>query len=260
MIVFGVERVVLLLLTLVIALSISACTAASNARLWIPPVVSGMERVSPELVLEAPITRVDAEQAEALQKEAKRLLAVVWTERQSSPELWICQTEVCYQRLGGGSPVGKSFGYSRTLMSQRGQTAGILAHEWWHAEFWHRIGLSKVSSVPRWFDEGVAVWISQEPRHSETMYQRVLTQGIAPPKLESLVSFDDWDAAVGRYGDHLKTPDLNAINVIYPTAGHEVRRWIEIVGVDGLRRLVKDLAAGADFSSSYTAIEREAKP
>jgi len=138
-------------LTLVGVLALSGCQTARNARLLLPPSMSGMERVAPRLVLEAPVSQA-----------------------------------VTLQVIG-------------------------------------------------------------------------LQEKIDPPHLETLLSFDDWDAAIGRYGDHLQTHDSDAVTVVYPTAGHEVRRWIDIVGVNGHRRLVDELALGADFSTVYTALEREAK-
>ena len=240
-------------------MALSACTTVSKARLWLAPAMSGMQRVEPGLVLETPVLNSTLARAHGLQNAAAQLFRVVWPEPQSSPELWLCQTEVCYQRLGGGSPKAQSLGYSRTLLSPRGHSAGILAHEWWHAELWHRIGLTKVSAIPRWFDEGVAVWVGQETRHSENMYQRVLAKGIVPPRLDELVTFKDWNEAVGRYGDHLKAFDSEDVNVVYPTAGHEVRRWIGLVGVEGLRRLVDQVATGRDFFTVYVALEQEVR-
>jgi hypothetical protein len=256
----NLTRFVTASLLLLSVMSLAGCQTLRTRLLWLPPGMSGMERVASEVVLELPVTQADTNEVNAMQEQAKHLLAQIWPDRRSSPQLWVCRTETCNQRLGGGSPLGKTFGHSRVLLSPRGRTAGILAHEWWHAEFWKRIGLANVSNVPRWFDEGVAVWISQEAHHSQAMYQRVLAEGIEPPRLDTLLSFKDWDAAVGRYGDHLKPRDSDVVNVVYPTAGHEVRRWINIVGAAGLRKLVSELAAGADFSASYAEIERKAKP
>ena len=72
-------------------------------------------------------------------------------------------------------------------------------------------------------------------------------------------AFKDWSEAVGRYGDHLKASDSEDINVVYPTAGHEVRRWIGLVGVEGLRRLVDQVATGRDFFTVYVALEQEVR-
>ena len=254
----NLRRVIFVSLFLLVSLTLSGCQTLRVARLWLPPGMSGMERDASGFVIEEPVMQGDVSEVKALKEQATRRLSGVWPVRASDPELWICRSDVCNQRLGGGSPLGQSFGYSRTLLSPGGRTVEILAHELWHAEFWHRIGLMNVSKVPRWFDEGLAVWISQDPRYDEAMYQRVLAQGIAPPSLNTLLSFKDWDAAIGRYGDHLKATDSEAIHVVYPTAGHEVRRWLNIVGVEGLRRMVNELASGADFSTVYAALEQEA--
>ena len=254
------RRAIFLLCLTASILLLTSCSSlrVRNLRLWMPPSFSGMERKNAELILEAPSSVMDLKNAEKLNDDSKKLLSAAWDDIQSKPEIWICRTEQCYQRLGGGSPIAKSLG-SRIIISPRGQSAGILAHERWHSEFVHRVGLITAYKVPRWFDEGVAVWISQEPRHSEEMYQRILNQKIVPPKLETLIGFKDWDIAIGLYGDHLKTTDVDSLNVVYPTAGHEVRRWIAIVGVNGLRQLIDKLADGAEFSPTYLELERAAK-
>ena len=253
-----VKRAVILLgLVSGILLLTSCSTSINNVKMWFPPEFSGMQRKSVDLVIEASASAEDITNLRKMNDVATERLNVVWPVTQSKPELWVCLTETCYQNLGGGSPKAKSFG-SRILISPRGLSTGIISHERWHSEFVWRIGIVKAFEIPRWFDEGVAVWVSQYPLHSEEMYQRVLDEKITPPALSALITFKDWDRAVGRYGDHLKSDDSSP-NVVYPTAGHEIRRWISVVGIDGLRQLVDRIAAGEDFSAVYLGIEQEVK-
>lgn len=247
-----------LALLLISLFSLSGCQSVRAARLWLPPSVSGMERVESGLVIETSSSKSSLPGAKAMHTSALDLFSKAWPQRLSSPELWVCHTEACNTRLGGGSSLGITFRYSRVLLSPRGLSAGLLAHEYSHAELLYRVGLMKGTKIPRWFDEGVAVWLSDLPHHSEAMYQRVLAAGIKPPELSTLVTYSDWTAAVGKYGDHLKGPHSTKVNVVYPTAGHEIRRWVGIVGAGGIGRLVQAVADGQDFATTYALLESQA--
>jgi hypothetical protein len=42
----------------------------------------------------------------------------------------------------------------------------------------------------------------------------------------------------------------------YATAKHEVERWLEVVGREGLEALLQSIQNGAGFQETYQAIER----
>lgn len=63
----------------------------------------------------------------------------------------------------------------------------MIAHEWSHAEFSARVGgFFAAKDVPSWFDEGLAVLISNEPSHSEEIWQAMTAAGIVTPPLNEL--------------------------------------------------------------------------
>jgi hypothetical protein len=237
---------------------LGGCQTIGNARLFLPPSWEGMERIGPDVVVEAAADSRQRAQALAARDQAHGQLAASIGTVRSAPLHYFCHSTACYARFGGGLPRAKSFGESRTLMSPAGLTPAYVAHEWWHAELYARLGLWRALQVPRWFDEGVAVWVSADPRYGEAVYQQVLAQGIAPPRLDELDTFKAFDAAVGRYGDHLKARTPDAITVVYPTVAHEVRRWMQIAGIEGLRALVAGLERGEPFAALYASIEAQA--
>lgn len=235
---------------------LGGCQTTRNVALFAPASWTGLAVLSEDVRVEATAGPEQRAQALRLRDEANARLNAAMRSVQSRPVHVFCFSEACYQGFGGGSPRAKSFGHYRTLIGPHGMTAAIVAHEWWHADLHSRLGFWSWRKVPTWFDEGTAVWISDDPRYGEAMYQRVLVQGITPPTLDELATRDGFIAAIGRYGDHLwasKPPD--AVTVVYPTAAREVRRWLQIVGTDGLRELVARLARGETFATAYAELE-----
>ena len=235
---------------------LGGCQTTRNFALFAPASLTGLEALSDDVRVEAAAGAEQRAQSLRLRDDAYARLNAAMGSVQSRPVHVFCFSDACYQGFGGGSPRAKSFGHYRTLIGPHGMTAAYMAHEWWHTELYSRLGFWSWRRVPTWFDEGAAVWISDDPRYGEAMYQRVLAQGITPPTLDELATLDGFIAAIGRHGDHLwasKPPD--AVTVVYPTAAREVRRWIQIVGTDGLRELVARLARGEMFAITYAELE-----
>lgn len=233
------------------------CQTARNLTLFAPASWTGLEALSDDVRVERTAGPPQRAEAMRLRDEAHARLAAAIGSVQSRPVHVFCHSDACYQGFGGGTPRAKSFGPWRTLVGPHGMTASYVAHEWWHAELHRRLGFVAWRRVPVWFDEGVAVWVGDDPRYGEAMYQRVLAEGITPPALDELATRDGFIAAVGRYGDHLRAsrpPD--AVAVVYPTAAREVRRWMRAVGTDGLRELVARLAGGETFAAVYAELEQ----
>lgn len=249
-------------LLLLLCASLGGCQTARNLALYAPASWTGLDELGADLRVERTASLKQRAQALRLRDEARARLAAVMGSVQARPVHVFCFTDTCYQSFGGGRPKAKSFGDHYTLIGPAGLTTGFVAHEWWHAELFYRLGLSSRLKVPTWFDEGAAVWVSaDEARYGEAMYQRVLAQGITPPTLDEIATLDSFNAAVGRYGDHLwanKPPD--AVTVVYPTAAREVRRWMRIVGINGLRELVGRLEHKEPFEAVYADLEQRGAP
>lgn len=248
------------LVVLVLPLLLGACQTLQQSRVLLPAHWIGMQAVQEDVWVERTATSEQRVKAIALRDEARSRVAAVVGVVQSSPKHLFCFTEACYQGFGGGSSRARSFSSLRTLMGPDAFSNADVAHEWWHVELFHRLGYWSFRMVPRWFDEGLAVWVSDDPRYGETMYQRVLAQGIVPPTLQELETMEGFIAAVGRYGDHLwASKPSDAVTVVYPTSAHEVRRWMGIVGLAGLKELVAGLARGESFETLYPELERRAR-
>ena len=123
------------------------------------------------------------------------------------------------------------------LLSPRGLNAVITSHELTHIELHHRIGSFRSwRTIPAWFDEGLAVLVSEDPRYSDEAWLKITNNGLNAPELK------DIGRMLGR-GDWL---------LVYGTARREVGRWYQRVGCAGLALLIANVKDGKDFDSEFS--------
>lgn len=239
-----------------VAVLLSGCSTLRGGKL-LAPEAFGFERVSDNLYIEA---GADAPTLALLQDAIRRAevsMQRAYGEVLSRPVVHACLSDQCLYRFGGEGTFAKVYG-NRILLSRRGMNWHFIAHEWSHAELSKRLGLVAWRDMPQWFDEGVAVVVSEAPEHSEPHWQYLDAHGIAKPnrdELRSLHKLAQWLAAGERYQDG-KNAERRArgepeIHALYAAAGHEVRPWFSQVGTTGLLQLIDQLNAGADFSAVY---------
>ncbi|MFN8953426.1 MAG: hypothetical protein ACK52H_06680 [Burkholderiales bacterium] len=176
----------------------------------------------------------------------------------ASPTVHACITEKCYAALGGRGEMGKVFG-QRILLSPRGLNWHFLAHEWSHAEMSTRLTLFAWKRMPQWFDEGLAVVISEAPEHSENHWQFLISTRIPRPSRDELLTYQSlqqWLAGVHRFGDDKNFERVAqgqpTLSPVYSAAGREVRPWLAQVGSHGLLHVIQQMNEGADFEAAYT--------
>jgi len=183
---------------------------------------------------------------------AEESIRVAYGGVNSRPIFHACITEECYRKFGERDSVAAWFYYGdRILLSPRGLNRYFLTHEWSHAELRNRLNFFAWKSMPRWFDEGVAVAISEAPEHSESHWQFLVANNIPRPAREDLhtfMSFEQWFDAVRRYGDGKGEPKINPV---YSAAGHELRPWLAAVGTPGILAFIRTLNDGETFEVAY---------
>jgi hypothetical protein len=86
-------------------------------------------------------------------------------ETRSSPRVLVCLSADCYGRIGGGGEKGQTLRDRVVALSPGGADVVIASHELVHAEMFRRLGSSRYDRVPRWFHEGLAVLVSDDPRY-----------------------------------------------------------------------------------------------
>lgn len=261
------RRLKIVLLVLAASLA-GGCSALHSGKL-LAPETFGLVQVAQSIYIEA---SADEEMRTRLREavgKAESTIRVAYGKSSALPIIHACISEACYDGFGGGrGSVAKVYG-RRILLSPRGLNWHFIAHEWSHAEMSTRLSFFAWKRIPRWFDEGVAVAISEAPEHSESHWQFLVANNVPRPTREELQTFRSsrqWLDAVHKYGDDTNI-ERNAkgapeIRPVYSAAGHELRPWLAKLRTAGLLAFIDRMNDGADFESTYQttniAVERDA--
>ena len=235
---------------------IGGCNVLQSSKLFAPEGF-GMIQVSPSIYVEGGADEATRAKLRDAMERAQGAIHGAYGSVHSHPIVHACVTEGCYEAFGGRGSVAKIYG-NRILLSPRGLNWHFLAHEWSHVEMRTRLTLRAWWHLPRWFDEGVAVVVSEAPEHSEEHWQSLVTAGTPRPTPEELHVLDSlwqWLDAVHRYGEdkniERKAKGEPELNPVYAAAGHELRPWLTDVGSQGLLALIESLNGGEDFRLAY---------
>ena len=147
----------------------------------------------------------------------------------------ICSTEPCYHRAEGRGGISKAVSWwdRALIVSPRGQNVTIITHEMTHMEFRHLLGPTAYAKVPSWFDEGLAVYVSDDRRYLAPigLQTRCLVSG------EESLPTSDWWAVMTR----------NPARA-YALAACRVSTWMDKNGGhNGLLELIGKLRDGREF-------------
>jgi hypothetical protein len=100
----------------------------------------------------------------AMVAEARQRVRNFYGGTRSSPRVLVCLRVACYRHIGGGGEKGRTLRDQVTALSPDGVNVVIDSHELTHAEQFRRLG-SRYGQVPRWFNEGLAVLVSDDSRY-----------------------------------------------------------------------------------------------
>ncbi|MEM7776004.1 MAG: hypothetical protein AAF732_10375 [Pseudomonadota bacterium] len=156
---------------------------------------------------------------------------------QSRPWIVMCATKACMRAFTRGHHAsGVTFGWHVIRLAPRGLRQHIMTHERMHAELHRRLGYAGMAqnAIPTWFDEGLAVLISND-RRLISRQSRAATQWIS-----SVHSPSDWRRAVSARG----------WRATYSAAVTRVVAYERVIGRAGLRRVVARVVAGQDFEAA----------
>jgi hypothetical protein len=250
-------KIIILLLS---ASLIGGCSIVQGGKL-LAPESFGLTPITPSIYVEAGTDEATRAKLRDAMGTAENAIRAAYGGVNSHPIVHACISEGCYEAFGGRSSVAKVYG-DRILLSPRGLDWHFLAHEWSHAEMRSRLTISAGWHMPQWFDEGVAVAVSEAPEHSESHWKFLVASNIPRPTREELHTFKSlrqWLGAVHRYGEdrniERKAKGEAEIRPVYSAAGHELRPWLAKAGSQGLLGFIERLNCGAEFESAYQALD-----
>jgi hypothetical protein len=199
----------------------------------------GFEQLSGRVYVDAAMPEPLRAQLARAMREGATKVAGFYGELRAAPEVLACATDICWRRLGGGEAKGISYASAGIRLAPRGIDSVIVAHERSHIELHERLGLAKfvLGSIPAWFDEGLAVIVSDEQRYlASTESDRC--QG--KPIEDFPVGKMEWTRAAGI--------DQN----LYALAACRVLRWMKANGGNAAALLlIQKVAEGVPFSDIY---------
>lgn len=223
------------------ALAVLLVAAIAGVALAFPSVASttcpgcyGLTELEDGVYAEAGLSDAQRSQVKQVVGQARKLVADFYGGRMSDPGILVCLTEECYRRIGGKQERGIAVLNRAVMLSPRGTNAVIAAHEMSHVELHTRLG--STADVPQWFDEGLAVVVSNDARYlaPPSAGDRCLVTPAGPLP----VTLDEWLAAAGK--------DVTT----YAKSACQVSRWLRANGDGaGLRSLIERLNAGEEFTS-----------
>jgi hypothetical protein len=235
---------------------LEGCSILKGGKLYAPETF-GFEPIAPNIYVEHGMDKATQQQLRDEVTKAGNAIRAAYGSTQAHPIVHACLTDGCLDSFGGKGTFAKVYG-DRILLSPRGLNWHFIAHEWSHAEMSTRLSFLAWKRMPQWFDEGVAVAISEAPEHSEQQWQFLVVSNIPRPSLDelrSLKSLSEWEDAVRRYSDN-KNAERRArgeteIHSVYAATGHEFRPWLAAVGTQGLLTFVAKMNDGGTFESAY---------
>jgi hypothetical protein len=217
----------------------------------------GMDPVGPRLYAEPAMTPAQRQEVQRQVDMGRAQVERFYGNITTTPYFVACISRECDVRFGSYGQRAASYGDMAIRLSATGASAPIIAHEWSHAELYHRAGgWWYARRIPRWFDEGVAVVVADEARHSDENWREIERRGLPVPTLDELISFGDWGVAVNKYGETAGDIPGN-LHVVYTTVGREMRGFLSCTGTAGIASVLAAVRAGATFDVAYASARRE---
>ncbi|PZG07012.1 hypothetical protein [Nonomuraea aridisoli] len=235
-------RVLAVMTALLVAAVAGVALAYPSVAATACPGCYGLTEVEDGVYGEAGMSGRQRAQVRQTVAEARRKVAGFYGGRVSSPTLLVCVTAACYDRIGGGKERGVAVLNRSVMLSPRGIDPVIASHEMSHVELHSR--LESGAEVPQWFDEGLAVVVSDDARYlapkpatagrltgKPTDRCLTATTGSLPATL------DQWLTAA--------TEDV----ATYAKSACAVSRWLDTNGGEkALASLISRLNAGEPFA------------
>jgi hypothetical protein len=183
------------------------------------PQCYGFENKGNDLFIENGATPQDFETMQYFRNKATKDVKIFFPDFSAKPRFIVCKTRECDSKMGVIGAKAQTFGQSLIFISSRGWEQKFITHEISHAAF-HQIAgsiLSPSGIFPAWFDEGVAVIVSNDER-----YIRPEKIGLAACIKTDIKDLPNnrikWGAAAGK--------DI----LVYSRAACRVEIWLDKIG------------------------------
>lgn len=231
------------LLSIALVLCMSGCSTVRSTKL-LAPSWFGFTEISKGVYVDDKMLPGQRQEFLKILSLAKQRVSAFFgsIEASSKVKMFACSTEQCFISHGGVGAKGKAYGESMLLLSPRGLDVAIASHELTHIELHSRVGAFRTwRAIPPWFNEGLVVLVSEDPRYNEDAWLKATDNGCNAPELKNIGEM------LGK-GDWLLS---------YGTARRAVGAWYLHAGRAGLERLIAEVKNGSDFNSAFNSASIE---
>jgi hypothetical protein len=206
------------------------------------PACYGLERLSGNIFVERAASPEQRARVAAVLEQARNRVAAFYGSLETRPRILVCVTDHCYSRIRYAGSRGNALLDLALQLSPRGIDPVIATHELSHIELHHRLGNIRqlTGAIPSWFDEGVAVVVSDDRRY--------LAPADAPDRClvrsEEMLpaGIFEWKREMGRYDSRQ----------LYAKSACRVADWMAARGgAAAVLRLVDGVSSGTSFADAY---------
>jgi len=197
----------------------------------------GFERLDGRVFVEATMPAGQRQEVRDIVAQARNAVQAFYGTLLRQPRVFVCATDACYRRLGGGRSRGMAVFDRALVLAPDGATPVIATHELAHIELHARAGAWRVwrGAIPRWFDEGLAVNVSDDPRY------------LAPGRGTARCRARTDDPLPAARRDWLAAAD----DTLYALAACRVSEWLAAHGgATAVTRLAERIAEGESFEQA----------
>lgn len=226
-------RILVWLILIGLPVSVGIAAAIPGPHRLACPTCYGMREIADRVYVDPAFTQRDERRLERALREARRRVAAFFGELRGRPRLVACKTQACLELFGGDRNRAVAYGWHAIRMAPKGLTPAIVAHELSHTELHWRMGLVGLirTTIPIWFDEGLAVVLSGDRRFMKDLGSRAVESALR------LRTFADWQAYTESAGWRMS----------YGAAATAVRSLKRRLGDDGMKMFLARVLAGEDF-------------
>ena len=226
-------RVVCGLLILVVPASIAIAAAVPGPHRLICPQCYGLRDIGQRVFVDPTFTARDEDRLRDAIAIGRRRAAKFFGATNGRPIIAACKTQQCLDTFGGGRAKAVAYGWYAIRMAPSGLNPTIATHELIHIELHWRLGTFGLwrPDIPAWFDEGLAVVLSEDKRFWRRVDERHVLE------VMQARTFSQWSKFNEKVGWRTS----------YGAAATAVRRLNRKVGRKGLRHLIDRVLAGENF-------------
>lgn len=238
-------RIAIAVVSALILLAGATAAAVPGPHRIVAPGLFGFDEIAENVY--APPTMATADRA-ALVEKIEAAIAIIERAHNLTlqrPVILLCPATSCEKSFGAVTTRGIAYGSHALRLNAQGLNLTISTHELSHIALKQRVGdmSTYLGSIPAWFDEGLAVLLSQDDRFAASY------PGRAKDYMRRTGSWRTWGTS---------TEDLGWKNA-YGASRDLVRDLRNEIGMTGIVSILEDVASGADFETALSKRRQPAK-